>query len=279
MAVSGPETKMNSLNSVDGTKRLQELLSMLPKLKIPKVPAKFELPQKLPFELRILIWNFASFHPQTIALRLGYDFVAAKGIIIKNTNTVPAILHVCSEARKEALKRYETITNWPVWDSRSTSSFREALQEDPHMWMERQREIASNGGRKLYVNFLVDRFLHGPPEEGWESFISGCHNFKPDVLKKIRFLDFEMSAFASPNNHRTTSVSTDLDEVSLIWRVRDSGNGRLDLFGANLIRTRDNRASWVLQLLILLNRNILHRNLIREDRKLEEEIGGVGGYF
>jgi hypothetical protein len=65
------------------------------------------------------------------------------------------------------------------------------IKEKEEIWRERQCELANSGGRKVYVNFLVDRFLHDPVEENKGTPLGiWCYNFTWNVLKKIRFLDF-----------------------------------------------------------------------------------------
>jgi hypothetical protein len=83
-----------------------------------------------------------------------------------------------------------------------------------------------------------------------------------------------LSVYASPNNYRILLVPTDLEEISVVLRLRESGNGMHDLFGVDLTRVGKDREVFVRQLLSIPRYKLeLATKPRRKTRNLREKWG------
>jgi hypothetical protein len=113
--------------------RLKILLARLPELSI--APNKDQIITftgfpKLPIELRQKIWRHAACHERII--KLNYKFgsnhdwkFGVEDNKVEGQSKAPAVLAVCSESRKEALRCYTLV---PVTHVRILQSYRSASQ-------------------------------------------------------------------------------------------------------------------------------------------------------
>ncbi|CZR63584.1 uncharacterized protein PAC_13481 [Phialocephala subalpina] len=158
------------LTSPPGSIRLHGLLSTLPKIQLDLAQPldTFTCFPKLPVELRLKIWKYASRNePRTINLhvRTGYrDGVQP---------SAPGILEACHESKEEALQYYT-----PCW-------------EIVEKMLRRKGDRRESASRVVYVNFDIDHFLHGLHDtrhtSGW-MLPSPAHNFRPATISSIEVL-------------------------------------------------------------------------------------------
>jgi hypothetical protein len=148
----------------------------------------FTLFPKLPSELRLKIWRLAAPGPRTVPVeyRMKYDTFEGKRVSTfsgwRSSDPVPVILHICHEARDEALKSYQ-----PAFGS---------YFQQP----------------KIYINFDIDTVLfgmeletlsqndslgsHGPSDYLLELFLGGDYHGANDGEKIQRMvLDINESLY------------------------------------------------------------------------------------
>ncbi|PVH70508.1 hypothetical protein DL98DRAFT_540777 [Cadophora sp. DSE1049] len=104
------------LSTNEPSPRLKSLMTQLSKLDLhhgTPILKKFTLFPKLPLELRLKIWGFAANVERIVSLSFTLDgqaWVDVSRLTIRNENraqcSVPAVLHICSESRKEGLRYY-----------------------------------------------------------------------------------------------------------------------------------------------------------------------------
>ncbi|PMD19935.1 hypothetical protein NA56DRAFT_705170 [Hyaloscypha hepaticicola] len=143
--------------------RLSDHLSHLQKLNVSDSICRpvetFTLFPNLPKELRLKIWNYAARQSRTLLLsgtrcleQTNLDNLQNEST--ENNNTVPAVLHTCSEARQEGLRLYTA--------------------------------YATPCPRNIYT-----RPIPGHSCEKQDCFLSGKHQLDKKDLPTIQFLDLE----------------------------------------------------------------------------------------
>jgi hypothetical protein len=183
--------------------RLKDLLSDLSKLNVMvlKLPGEtFTQFRNLPFELRTKIWQDAANHPRILLLTDNWHKKAENRESIENHNNVPALLHACSEARKEGLKHYTACT-------------KRCSPHDPiHNEFGHQLGWFSCTAKKVYVNFVADHFLRRTYKGDYISI--GKLQLERADLAKIQIVDL-------PDVEYSTTRLSDIPFFRLLGNLRE----------------------------------------------------------
>ena len=166
MVDSGEVSTLGNTRELTQTMAFAKNLVQLPKLEMTnnvQTTRTFTVFPKLPVELRTMIWGYASNFPRVVALSMDTHREEYR---IEGQIGVPAILHVCLEARQEARKHYEIC--------RSRCSRCSGV-----CTVRRQRQ--------LYVNFAVDLFVHGTLWNRRPAVAD--YEFDTSVLERIQHLE------------------------------------------------------------------------------------------
>jgi 2EXR family len=204
--------------------RIRGLLSKIPKLTVAGFPEDlqtFTLFPELPSELRVKIWGFACYHQRTLLLSNTWQrpIGAEHRESIENNHKVPAVLHTCSESRQEALKCYIICAK------------RCNIDSDIHSTDGHQSTTTLCSGKKIYVNFEVDRFLRPDRDSIFHPSLEG-YQLEAKDLAKIQYLDIEWEAsdlnwFGDLELFRTAKVLKQLNFIVTSYRWGKVANENL----------------------------------------------------
>ncbi|KAI9047105.1 hypothetical protein LZ554_009178 [Drepanopeziza brunnea f. sp. 'monogermtubi'] len=208
--------------------RVRRLLNQLPRLHIDKsVPVKaFPLFEKLPIELRLMIWEICAYTPRTVKVTQDMTFMISQSetgpflTAMQGESEHPAVLQINRESRAQALKFYTKYVRGAA-DIQT-----EALLVAKRRIIPRSTSEVNLGHGALFINFSVDRFhiVRSSHQFGTH----GIHSFNREAITQVQYI----SLFAIPYFYQRWEYTKALDLLNAVHRNASAKEITIDLHNA-----------------------------------------------